>query len=240
MSAKIIPQRAFVLGSTGTVGKAIVKALIENPGFSQVTLVGRRKLELPDPSENFGYSKIDQKIIDFENESSYAESFNDYDVGFCALGISSVGLTNEQYYRITHDYVMGPARLAKAGGCRHFHMVTGQSTSKTSLFYWARVKAEVEEELTQLGFDKLSIYRPAGIVKDKNEVTTTKEKAGICAFKILDPFHCMSVESLVLGKMMVDNTFFGSGEKVETLDNGTIQKLSKEFNKNQSPCMRGS
>jgi hypothetical protein len=67
-----------------------------------------------------------------------------------------------------------------------------------------------------------------------------KEKAGICAFKILDPFQLMSVDSLVLGKMIVDNTFFGSVEKVETLENCAIQKLAKEFNKNQSPCMRGS
>jgi len=219
------PLKAFVLGGTGTAGKSIVKALIETPQFEKVTLISRRTLELPSSP---GYEKIDQKIINFEEPSKYAKEFEGYDVGFCALGTSSVGMSEEQYYHVTYDYVVGTAELARAGGCKQYHFVSGRGTSKDSYFAWARTKAKVEEKLSQMGFERLSIYRPAGIIKDKAEIKTFGESAGLCAWKILDPFHWNSVHTLVLGKVIVNNTF-RVAEPIEILENSDILRLSKEI-----------
>jgi oxidoreductase len=221
------PLSAFVMGGTGTAGKGIIKALLENPSFEKVTIIGRRPLDLPSVIAHPNFSKFDQKSIDFENPASYADVFKGYDVGFCALGIASVGLTNEAYYRITHDYVVDTAKKALEGGCRHYHFISGQSTSKTSWFYWARTKAQVEEEIAAMGFERVSIYRPAGIVKDKSEELTTAEKAGVCAFKVLDPFGLISVDSLLLGKAIVNNTFRVVETKSEILNNADIIKIGK-------------
>jgi len=228
MSAK--PLSAFVLGGSGTAGKGIVKALIDNPNYNKVGIIGRRKLEFPNSADNPNFAKVEQKVIDFDDASTYAEAFKGYDVGFCALGIASAGISNEAYFKITHDYVVNTAKLALAGGCKHYHFISGQGTSKTSWFNWARVKAQVEEEISAMGFDRLSIYRPAGIIKDCNEATTKAEHAGILAFKILDPFKLMSVHSLVLGQVIANNTFRVVEAKSETLSNGDILKLAKEFN----------
>lgn len=220
--------KAFVLGATGTAGKSIVKALIDHPNFEKITLIGRRSLDLARIANHPGYSKINQKSIDFEDAEKYASDFEGYDVGFCALGTSSVGMSKEQYYHITHDYVINTAKLARSGGCKQFHFISGQGTSKDSYFAWARTKAEVEDELSQMGFERLSIYRPAGIIKDKSEVSTTGESIGIYAWNILDPFHCGSVDTIVLGKVIVYNTF-RAAEPIQIYENSDILRLGKEF-----------
>lgn len=219
---------AVVLGASGTAGKSILKALIDHPKFNSVTLIGRRSLELTSIAEHPGYSKIKQKIIDFDDVEKYAEDFKGYDIGFCALGISSVGVNKEQYYRITHDYVVNTAKLAHSGGCKQFHFISGKSTSKDSYFSWARTKAEVEEKLLQMGFERVSIYRPAGIIKDKAEVNSTGESIGIHAWNILDPMHCYSVDTVVLGKVMVENTFRAT-QAHEILENSDILRLWKDM-----------
>ncbi|KAJ6640723.1 Oxidoreductase HTATIP2, partial [Pseudolycoriella hygida] len=221
---------AFVLGASGTAGKSIVKALIDHPKFDKVTLIGRRTLDLANIVEKPGYSKIEQKIIDFENVEKYVDDFHGYDVGFCALGTSSVGVNKEQYYRITHDYVVNSAKLAHAAGCKQFHFISGRSTSKDSWYSWARTKAEVEEKLLAMGFERVSVYRPGGIIKDRSEISSTGESIGIYAFNILDPFRCVSVETVVLGKVMVENSL-RKIESNEILENADILRLWKEGNK---------
>lgn len=217
---------AFVLGASGTAGKSIVKALVDHPQFENVTLFGRRLLDLSNISTHPGYTKIKQKIIDFENVEKYELDFAGYDVGFCALGTSSVNVSKEQYYRITHDYVVNTARLAHSGGCKQFHFISGRSTSKNSYFSWARTKAEVEEKLLTMGFERVSIYRPAGIIKDRSEITGVGESIGIYAWNILDPCHWNSIDTLTLGKVMVENTF-RTTESNEILENSDMLRLSK-------------
>jgi len=78
-----------------------VRALVENPNYDQVSIVWRRKRELPRVSDEPGYAKINQMIINFDDPSTYAETFKGFDVGFCALGITSGGVSKEDYYRIT-------------------------------------------------------------------------------------------------------------------------------------------
>lgn len=220
---------AFVLGATGTAGKSIVKALIDHhTKFDKITLIGRRTVELSNIADHPGFSKINQKIIDFENVEKYAQDFDGYDVGFCALGTSSVGVNKEQYYHITYDYVINTAKLALSGGCKQFHFISGRGAGKDKYFSWARTKAEVEDKLLSMGFDRVSIYRPAGIIKDRSEISTTGESIGIYAWNILDPLHCNSIDTVVLGKVIVENSF-RSAESSEILENSDMLRLWKEI-----------
>jgi len=64
--------KAFVLGGTGAVGKEIIKVLSETPQFQKVTLIGRRKIDLPSSE---GYGKFEQEVIDFEKIPEFAHLF---------------------------------------------------------------------------------------------------------------------------------------------------------------------
>src|SRR5687768_13530927 len=113
-------KTAYLIGATGGAGSGIVKALAAHPQFTKVTIFGRRPVNLP--ADNPNYSKFVQKTIDFENLGQHEQDFVGFDVGFCALGVTS-GTPN--YYKITHDYCADTSKLALQGGCKHIHLITG-------------------------------------------------------------------------------------------------------------------
>ena len=69
----------------------------------------------------------------------------------------------ENFYKVDHDYILNIARIAKESGCEQFHLVTSSGANKNSLLYGLKVKGITEEDVTNLNFRRLSIYRP-GIV----------------------------------------------------------------------------
>jgi oxidoreductase len=52
------------------------------------------------------------------------------------------------------------AKIAKKLGCKQYHLVSSAGANKNSLFLYPQVKGQVEEAVSNLGFDKTLIYRP--------------------------------------------------------------------------------
>jgi len=63
--------------------------------------------------------------------------------------------------------VVNSAKLAKQGGCKDFHLVTAQGSNKNSWFLYPKTKGLVEEEVTNMAFNRLSIYRPGLLLCDR-------------------------------------------------------------------------
>jgi len=152
---------ALVLGSTGVVGDAIVRAAIEDARVRRVVAVSRRPLTLEHP-------RLDVRILrDFTTFAPLEGTLAAVDVVLCALGVSWYQVaagrhTREfQYRQITHDYVMACARVAAiANGAARFCFVSGHGASLTSSQAWARIKAETEKDLEAMFGTRLTIFRP--------------------------------------------------------------------------------
>lgn len=152
--------KAFVIGATGQCGKAITKELARASAFTGVTLFTRRQLELPPSDQEYDYGKIDQKIVNFDRLSEdHASDFIGYDVGFGCLGLSVMVASEAEVMKVEHDYTLAAAELAKAGGCKHFAVITG-GADKDSCITTFRIKGIIEHDLQQLGFQRLTIVRP--------------------------------------------------------------------------------
>jgi oxidoreductase len=219
---------AFVVGGSGAVGQGLISALASSPQYSRVTLIGRRQIHLPSPEENPSYDKFDEKIVDFENLSG--EAFSGYDVGFCSLGTTRAKSGADGFYRVDHDYVVNTAKLAKAGGTKHFHLVSSVSANKDAFFLYTKTKGEVEAELSEMGFDRLSIYRPSVLlVPGGRSEFRLAEKISQGILRTLDRCRWLSVDVPLLAKVMVANTFREIESKVEILENGLINRLGKEL-----------
>ena len=157
---------AFVLGATGEVGKELTSILAANENFSRIVLIGRRKLELN--GEKF--ARIEQSIVDFDKLSDSSDAFRGFDVGFCCLGTTRAKSGVEGFIKVDRDYVVESAKLAKNGGCKQFHLVTGQGSNKKSFFLYPKTKGEAEEAVSNLGFDRVSIYRPGLLICDRQVI----------------------------------------------------------------------
>ena len=161
--------KSFVLGATGAVGKELVSVLALNEAFSKVTIIARRKLELGDDEK---FKKVDQCLVDFEKLDDFASAFEGFDVGFCCLGTTKGKSGAKGFYRVDHDYVVESAKLAKKGGCKDFHLVTAQGSNKNSWFLYPKTKGIVEQEVGEMEFSRVSIYRP-GLLLCEREVLDT-------------------------------------------------------------------
>lgn len=89
-----------------------------------------------------------------------------YDACFFCLGISAVGMKEEEYRRLTNDLTVSVARtLAKLNPTMTFIYVSGAGTDSTERgrLMWARVKGRTENALLQMRFKAVYLFRPAYI-----------------------------------------------------------------------------
>lgn len=220
---------AIVIGASGEVGKAIVKELVKRSQFEKVTLIVRRELELPSPDTDANYRKIEQKLVDYEKLSESADAFKGHQIGFSALGTTRAKAGAAGFYRVDHDYVVESAKLAKEGGCKHFHLVSSGGANKNSLFLYMKTKGQADHDVSELGFDRLSIYRPGLLLVDRVEKRTL-EPILQAVSKFMDFGRWFSIDVPVLSKAIVDNCFRPkSGDSnVEILSNGDLNKMGNE------------
>ncbi|XP_012978326.1 oxidoreductase HTATIP2 isoform X2 [Mesocricetus auratus] len=129
-------KSVFILGASGETGKVLLKEILGQNLFSKVTLIGRRKLTL----EEEAYKNVNQEVVDFEKLDDYASVFQGHDVGFCCLGTTRKKAGADGFVRVDRDYVLKSAELAKAGGCKHFNLLSSKGADKSSSFLYLQVK----------------------------------------------------------------------------------------------------
>src|SRR5688572_9853179 len=151
-------MKVVIFGATGMVGQGVLLECLRDPGVELVLIVGRR------PSGR-SHAKITELVHeDFANFSAVESKLAGYDACFFCLGVTSAGLSEADYTRVTVDYTLAAARpLAKLNPGMTFVFVSGAGTNSTSKTMWARVKGRAENEVLALPFKRAYAFRPAFI-----------------------------------------------------------------------------
>lgn len=157
-------RTAFIVGYTGESGKSLVKQAAVSNILSKVRLLGRREVQLPVENPD----KFEQKIVNFDDLESHDSCFQNAEVGFCCLG-STRKQGTDVFVKVDRDYVLKTAEIAKRNGCKHFCLVSSGGANAKSSFLYMKTKGEVEERLKEMNFEKLSIFRPALLLCDRQE-----------------------------------------------------------------------
>ncbi|KAK2919893.1 hypothetical protein Q8A73_002097 [Channa argus] len=211
----------FILGASGETGRLLLQELLERNIFSKITLIGRRQLTFEDKV----HETLVQEVVDFEKLDDYAAAFQGHDVGYCCLGTTRAKAGAEGFIRVDHDYVLKSAELAKAGGCKQFHLESSRGADKNSNFLYLKVKGQVEADIEALSFDRFAIYRPGVLLVDRQESRPAEWMARkfLSAFSAV--FSSMSIPGQVVVKAMVSNTLLQPEQKTEILENKAIINL---------------
>ncbi|CAD5124529.1 DgyrCDS12807 [Dimorphilus gyrociliatus] len=217
-------KRAFIIGFTGATGMELLNNLAKNNIFSKIVLIGRRKVDFDDEE----IKSWEQRLVDFDNLSKHADDFKDLDVGFCSLGTTRAKAGKDGFYKIDHDYVIESAKLAKEGGCKEFHYVSSAGADKNSMMFYLKTKKQVEEDLAQIGFDRLSIYRPKMLLGKRKEcrITDFLGKAVLKPVIAVSP-TAISIPIEMVAKAMLINSQNDIKEPVEVIDNAMCYKIGK-------------
>lgn len=219
---------AFVVGYTGEVGKELVKELAKRNIFQKVLLLGRRKVEYSDETIS-NNSAIEQVVVNFDELEKSKDAFQGMDVGFCCLGTTKGKAGKQGQWKVDHDYAVKSAELAKAGGCKQFHLVSSMGANSGSMIFYNRLKGQTENDVAAFEFEKTSIYRPAMLMCKREEFRMGEWIARKVAVPVDYLFPgVISNGTDIVAKAMVNNVAKTTDEKTEFLEPKTIHKLGTE------------
>jgi uncharacterized protein YbjT (DUF2867 family) len=175
-------QGVLLAGATGLVGGLVLRELLADPGFrGRIVAPVRRPLGLndvrlvtvtPDLSISGGEVEIDSALGGSSVLSSYV----------CCLGttIKAAG-SREAFIAVDRELVLRLAKVAKAHGARQAILVSSAGASRQSANFYLRVKGEVEDALSALGFDRVDILRPGLLLGERRERRTGEAIAQVLA-----------------------------------------------------------
>lgn len=127
------------------VGAGVLQVSLSDPDIEKVLVVNRKPCGVRHP-------KLTEIIHpDFFDLSAIRNKLAGYNACFFCLGISSVGVKKEEYYKTTYTLTINFANTLKEVNSElTFCYVSGAGTSATSRQNWAKVKAKTEADLMHL------------------------------------------------------------------------------------------
>jgi uncharacterized protein YbjT (DUF2867 family) len=164
----------WVAGSTGLIGKAFVDVLLAEPAAQCVTALVRR------PSWA-AHSKLTELVVDFEQLEAGLAGRTATHVACCLGTTIAKAKTQDAFRRVDFDYPLALARAARTAGAQTFLLVSALGANAKSSVFYNRVKGELEDALTELGFPTLHILRPSLLLGERQEQRTGEQIASVVA-----------------------------------------------------------
>lgn len=156
--------KAIVTGATGMVGEGVLHECLLHNAVEEVLIINRKPSGIQHPK----LKEIIHK--DFQDFSAIESQLKGYNACFFCLGVSSVGMKEEEYTKLTYTLTLHVANtLVKQNPDMTFCYVSGASTDSTEAgrMMWARVKGKTENDLMKLPFKQVYNFRPGAIEATK-------------------------------------------------------------------------
>src|SRR5208283_3525501 len=119
-------MRVILFGATGMVGQGVLRECLLDSELESVLAVGRSVTGRQ-------HAKLQEIVLkDLMDYSGIEDKLSGYDACFFCLGVSSVGMSEEDYTRVTYGYTMAAAKtLVRLNPQMTFEYVSGTGTDST-------------------------------------------------------------------------------------------------------------
>lgn len=141
-------MRVIITGTTGMIGEGVLLECLANPQITEVLSVSRKPIGREHP-------KLHEYIVsDFLSLQANDPKLMGYDACFFCAGVSSVGMSAEEYTRFTYDTTLAFAQATHPNPEMAFVYVSGGGTdsSEKGSARWARIKGKTENDLMKMPF----------------------------------------------------------------------------------------
>ena len=153
-------MNVLLFGATGMVGQGVLRECLLDPDVHAVQTVGRT-------ATGVWHTKLTEIVQkDLSKYPSFDSDMSGFDACFFCLGVSSAGMKEADYERVTYGLTLAIAeRLSRLNPGMTFIYVSGAGTDSTERgrFMWARVKGRTENALLRLPFKAAYMFRPGFI-----------------------------------------------------------------------------
>lgn len=156
---------ALLAGATGLVGGECLRLLRATERYARVVVLTRRELAAADAPAG----RVEQVVCDFEGLDGSADRLR-ADHVYCALGTTIRKAGSQARFReVDFEYPRRLAEITLRNGARHYSLVSAAGASRSSSFFYSRVKGDVEAALGEMGWPSLCIVRPSVIAGERSE-----------------------------------------------------------------------
>ena len=159
-------MNVILFGATGMAGQGVLRECLRDEGVEAVLVVGRSATGRTHPKLR---ELLHKDLFDFDTAGA---DMKGYDACFFCLGVSSAGMSEAEYTRLTFDLTIGWARaLARINPSMAFIYISGAGTGGKAM--WALVKGRTEEALLAL-FPSAYMFRLSALRAMHDEVSKTR------------------------------------------------------------------
>jgi uncharacterized protein YbjT (DUF2867 family) len=153
-------RTAALAGATGLVGREILQGLIADASVKAIHVLARRALPA-------SHAKVTVHVVDFTKLPALPR----IDEVYLALGTTIKVAGSQQAFRaVDYDANLAVARAALAAGAKRAGLVSAMGASAKSGIFYSRVKGELEDALSALGFEGLVIARPSMLSGNREQL----------------------------------------------------------------------
>jgi uncharacterized protein YbjT (DUF2867 family) len=225
-------MKVLVVGASGMVGQGELRECLLDPGVERVLVVGRRLLDHV-PRGTTRDKLVERVVADMTDLSAIEADLAGLDACFFCLGVTSVGMTEDAYRKVTYDITAAFANtLARVSPGLTFVFVSGRNTDSTEKgpTMWARVKGAAENVVARAGFKAAYMFRP-GIIQPRHGIvsrTTAYRVLYVLLWPLVVLMRMLSPQSVTttdrVGRAMLVAARRGAPKTI--LENGDINALA--------------
>ena len=193
------------------VGEGVLHECLHHDAVEQVLVINRKPC-------GYTHPKLTEIIhTDFYNIEPIKHLLIGYNACYFCLGVSSVGLNEEQFTKPTYTLTMHIAGiLSEQNPDMTFCYVSGSGTNATGRQMWQKVKGRTENELMALPFKQVFAFRPGVMVPTAGLKNTIKAYS---YFSWLFPILKIIAPNIIctlaqVGQSMIQVTLHGYKSKV--------------------------
>jgi uncharacterized protein YbjT (DUF2867 family) len=194
------------------VGQGVLRECLRDDSVEVILAVGRNSTDIKHPKLREVVHK------DMFDSGAVGSDLEGYDACFFCLGVSSAGMSEADYTRLTFDLTLGWAKaMARVNPRMTFVYVSGAGTGGKTM--WAQVKKRTEDALFSL-FPNAYMFRLAMLRPMHGEVSKTRwTRVAYILFRPLLPLVRAVAPGLVisteeLGRAMLRVTREGAPKRV--------------------------
>lgn len=167
-------MKALVFGATGLIGEYLVNELLGSSAWKEVVVAGRSVLPIQ-------HAKLKQVSVDFSNFDKHPELFH-VDAVFSCLGTTKAKAGSKDAFReVDFNYNYQIAKLAAAARVPRFLLVSAYGADTGSAFFYSQVKGQLEEAVSDLPFDKITLMQPSLLLGAREEFRLAEQSFGSIA-----------------------------------------------------------
>ena len=189
-------MNVLLFGATGMVGQGVLRECLLDQDVNAVLTVGRT-------ATGVQHTKLKEMVQkDLGQNPAVEGDWCGFDACFFCLGVSSAGMKEADYERVTYGITLASAEiLSRLNPGMTFIYVSGTGTDSTEhgRAMWARVKGKTENTLLRLPFKAAYMFRP-GFIQPLHGVRskTTLYNVFYALSKPLTPLLRFALPNLIL------------------------------------------